>query len=386
MSKVENKTKKLRVFEAFAGIGAQRKALEKVRKDEYEIVGLAEWYVPAIVMYQAIHNNFHTKLEYKSVSREEMIDYLENKTLSWNSKNPVSNGYWKRKKDDELKIIYNAIKLSEKEGNIFDIRDLYKRTLKNIDLLTYSFPCQDLSQQGIQKGMKRGSGTRSGLLWEIERALDSTEKNDLPKYLLMENVGALLHKKNEEELNQWKQKLESLGYQNSIEVLNAADFGSSQARRRVFMISTLNEFVELPKGDKKPKSIKKVLNKIVSEKDILNNLLKYNLTEFKKTKSNINKASLIGYSKFNSEGYVYDPEFTGPTLTASGANSRIKIKDGSNIRKMNSDETFLYMGFDSQDGKRVNEIEFLTENQKIFVCGNSISVEVLEAIIDKIGG
>lgn len=70
-----------------------------------------------------------------------MIDYLENKILFWNLKNLVFNGYWKRKKDDEFKIIYNVIKLFEKEGNIFDIRDFYKRILKNIDLLIYLFFC-----------------------------------------------------------------------------------------------------------------------------------------------------------------------------------------------------------------------------------------------------
>jgi DNA (cytosine-5)-methyltransferase 1 len=102
---------------------------------------------------------------------------------------------------DEIRIIYSAVKMSENEGNIFDVRNLYKRGLKNIDLLTYSFPCQDLSQQGNQNGMSKSSKTRSGLLWEIEKALDSTKKENLPRYLLMENVVALTHKTNKKELN-----------------------------------------------------------------------------------------------------------------------------------------------------------------------------------------
>jgi DNA (cytosine-5)-methyltransferase 1 len=54
--------------------------------------------------------------------------------------------------------------MSEEEGNIFDIHELHKLTLKNIDLLTYSFPCQDLSQQGKQLGMSKKVNSRSGLL------------------------------------------------------------------------------------------------------------------------------------------------------------------------------------------------------------------------------
>lgn len=77
----------------------------------------------------------------------------------------------------------------------------------------------------------------------------------------MKNVAALLNKLNNEEMDQWLMKLESLGYKNSIGILNSGDFGSSQARCRVFMISSLNKKVELPIGDKKPKPLIKILDK-----------------------------------------------------------------------------------------------------------------------------
>lgn len=375
--------KELKIFEAFAGMGAQRKALEN-ENINYKVVGLAEWFVPAIVSYQAIHNGLNENTIDKKTSREEMEEYLSGLTLSIDSKVPANKGIWKKKHLDELRIIYTAVKSSQKEGNIFDVRTLYKRKLEDVDLLTYSFPCQDLSQQGIQKGMKKGSGTRSGLLWEIEKALDATPKNKLPKYLLMENVMALMSKPNENELNDWIRKLESLGYHNDIQILNSADFGSSQARRRAYMISSRINNIKLPKGDKKPQPLNKVLDKNPTKKDFMPALDKFDYDEFKLTKSNINKTKLKKYSTFNSEAYVYDPNYTGPTLTASGANSRIKILYNNKIRKLNAREAYKYMGFDEQDYNNVNDLNFLKEEKMIYTCGNSISVEVLQKIFKEL--
>lgn len=376
--------KKIRVFEAFAGIGAQRRALQNVMTNKYEIVGLADWYVPAIMVYETIHNGFSKKDINNSITREEMELYLSSKPLSWNSKNLVNTSFWKRKNLEQLRIIYSAIKKSELSKNIFDVRELYKRTLEGIDLLTYSFPCQDLSQQGVQKGMKKNSGTRSGLLWEIEKALENTKKIDLPKYLLMENVTALLNKNNKEELRDWINKLEQLGYKNSIGILNSGDFGSSQARKRVFMISSLGEKIDLPVGTQKPSELTKILQEDFDDIYFMPSLDKYKKTEFKLTKSNINKCALVGYSNFNSETYIYDPNFTGPTLTASGANSRIKIIVNKKIRRMTSLEAFRYMGFNDNDHAMIEKLKIITEVQKYHVCGNSISVEVLQEIIKKL--
>lgn len=104
---------------------------------------------------------------------------------------------------DKHKInFYNAV-----HGTNYDTSDI--RDLKGIDLnitecdkftylLTYSFPCQDLSVAGKQAGMTKDSGTRSGLLWEVERLLNETE--ELPQVLLMENVPQVHGKKNIDDL------------------------------------------------------------------------------------------------------------------------------------------------------------------------------------------
>ncbi len=123
--------------------------------------------------------------------------------------------------------------------NLGDITEV--EHLPNCDLLTYSFPCQDLSIAGRQKGMERGSGTRSSLLWEVGRLLDdSRERGALPEVLLMENVDAILNRKNLPAFMEWVAKLRAMGYTNSWQVMNAKDYGVPQSRKRCFMVSTLH--------------------------------------------------------------------------------------------------------------------------------------------------
>ena len=88
--------------------------------------------------------------------------------------------------------------------------------------------------------MAKGSGTRSGLLWEVERLLD--ECADLPQILLMENVTQVHGKKNIQNFRNWLIKLESLGYRNYFQDLNAKGFEVPQNRDRTFMVSILGEF------------------------------------------------------------------------------------------------------------------------------------------------
>ena len=104
-------------------------------------------------------------------------------------------------------------------------------------LLTYSFPCQDLSVAGKGRGMTKGSGTRSGLLWEVERLLNEVE--NLPQVLLMENVPQVHGKKNMDDFQDWIDFLESKGYTNFWQDLNAKDYGVAQNRNRTFMVSIL---------------------------------------------------------------------------------------------------------------------------------------------------
>lgn len=139
---------------------------------------------------------------------------------------------------------YNAIRGTDFETT--DIRNISGADLEicNTDkycyIMTYSFPCQDLSPAGKQKGMKKGSGTRSGLLWEVERLLN--ECTELPQVLLMENVPQVHSQANMPDFQKWIDFLSSKGYSNYWQDLNAKDYGVAQNRERCFMVSLLGEW------------------------------------------------------------------------------------------------------------------------------------------------
>lgn len=104
---------------------------------------------------------------------------------------------------------------------------------REIDLFTYSSPCQDISQAGKQMGLKEGSGSRSALLWNVADAVEILR----PKYLLQENVAALVSEKFMPDFQKWIDRLKSLGYVTRWALLNAKDYGVPQNRLRVFAIS-----------------------------------------------------------------------------------------------------------------------------------------------------
>nr|WP_238523098.1 DNA (cytosine-5-)-methyltransferase [Mycoplasma crocodyli] len=253
-------------------------------------------------------------------------------------------------------------------------------------MLTYSFPCQDLSQQGKQKGLAQN--TRSGLLYQIERILEAN-KNNLPKVLVLENVKALTTSKFINSFEDWIKTLETFGYKTKWSVMNSKDYNSAQNRERVFAVSFLGENnFEFPKINSKPKTIKEVIKQSINDNnvDLSHMLNKYKTSSFTKSNNNIIKSKLLDYTSFNSEAYIYDLDGLGPTLTATGANSRIKIYDkkSQKLFSMNSLDTYLYMGFKLEDALKVKETNLISDTKMIFTCGNSIHVNVLEELFKEI--
>ena len=207
-------TKKIRLIELFAGIGAQAKALENIGAD-FEHYRICEFDKYAVAAYNAIHG---TDFEVSDITK-------------WHA--------------SDLGI---------------EQKDKYEY------IMSYSFPCQSLSISGKQEGMAKGSGTRSGLLWEVERILEECDSN-LPQVLLMENVDAILFEKNRKHFFQWCNRLEEFGYKNYYQVLNAKDYGIPQNRNRCFMVSILGDYYfEFPKPIKLELCVKDMLEKEVPEK------------------------------------------------------------------------------------------------------------------------
>lgn len=185
---------------------------------------------------------------------------------------------------------YNAI-----HGTDFEPMDITK--IKGVDLgivdierftylLTYSFPCQDLSVAGKGRGMTKGSGTRSGLLWEVERLLNEVE--NLPQILLMENVPQVHGKKNMDDFQDWIAFLESKGYSNYWQDLNAKNYGVAQNRNRTFMVSILGQAkYEFPKPIELKYVMKDYLEEEVDEKYYITNQKALDLIERLKAEGGI---------------------------------------------------------------------------------------------------
>jgi len=158
-----------------------------------------------------------------------------------------------------------------KGRNLGDMTKIDWSQVPDFDFLTYSTPCTDFSNAGLQKGGEEGSGTRSSILWYTRNAILAKR----PKYLMMENVKALVGKKFFPLFAKWLNELESYGYSNHYQVLNACDYGIPQNRERIFVISIRRDVDEprpqytFPKPFPLEERMKDRLDKDVDEKYFL---------------------------------------------------------------------------------------------------------------------
>ncbi|MCH5165504.1 MAG: DNA cytosine methyltransferase [Clostridiales bacterium] len=362
--------KKLRVFEAFAGIGAQASALDRLHIN-YEVVGISDWFIDAIECYAAIHK--HDISVEVPKTREEVLDYLGKFTFSGDS---VHKSNLKNLSEDQLRDLCRA---NIKCKNFGSIVDLQPENFPETDLLVYSFPCQDLSTGGLGKGMKKGSGTRSGLLWEIERILIGLkELGKLPEYLLMENVRAIQASSNKPDLQQWLEFLESIGYKNdNCMLLNALDFGVPQDRERAFIVSHLGTKLEVSTNIKL-KERKYVFNNFFRN-DYNNPIFRAeaDIAQLNPTPSRLKMWEINGRN--------LDENTTVRTITCNMDRTHCAAlfpyegAKGKSFRRPTIREAFLLMGFTEEEYERTLSLEFSYRKMNKLI-GNSIVVNVLEAI------
>lgn len=123
------------------------------------------------------------------------------------------------------------------DRNLGDMTKIDWSKVDDFDLLFYSTPCTDFSNAGKQAGGEEGSGTRSSILWWTRYAVLQKK----PKYLIMENVKALVSDKFRPLFLKWCDELTSYGYTNFMQVLNAKDYGIPQNRERIFVVSILGD-------------------------------------------------------------------------------------------------------------------------------------------------
>lgn len=158
---------------------------------------------------------------------------------------------------------HDAIFPEYKDRNYGDICKINWGGVPDFELFTYSFPCTDISNAGRQQGLAEGSGTRSSLLWECKKAIEIKR----PRYLLMENVKALVSDKFMPYFKSWCDYLVGLGYVNYAQVLNAKDYGIPQNRERVFVVSIIeNEWFNFPQPFPLKLRLKDMLEAKVDEK------------------------------------------------------------------------------------------------------------------------
>ena len=264
--------KPIRLIELFAGYGSQALALKYLGVN-FEHWKICEWAVKSIQAYKDLHFGDDNTDYSATKTQDEVINYLYSKGISANYNEPMTIDQIKRLDEEKQRVIYNnliathnLVSVCNCHASDLEISDTDKYTY----IMTYSFPCQDLSLAGKGLGMEKGSGTRSGLLWEVERILDECNGN-LPQILLMENVPEVIGTNNSEHFSQWVAKLDSLGYKSKWEILNAKDYGVPQNRARCFMVSWLgNYYYDFPKKVKLEKRIKDILETNVDEKYYLN--------------------------------------------------------------------------------------------------------------------
>lgn len=267
--------KPIRLIELFAGYSSQAMALRRIGAD-FEIWHTSEWLWQSNRSHLAVFHGNACPDHSAGMTRGEVVEALLRLGVSADEQRPMTKAEIERKGENWQRRIYSEFKENRNLGSIVNIRgsDLeISETDKYFYIMTYSFPCQDLSVAGKMAGMAKGGGTRSGLLWEVERLLRELKGADseLPQCLFMENVPQVCGEQNGSDFNKWTAFLQKLGYTNYLEILNAKDYGVAQNRERAFMFSFLGEvYYEFPKPARLEKRLKDYLEDKVDEKYYLN--------------------------------------------------------------------------------------------------------------------
>ena len=254
-------TETIKLLELFSGIQSQERALRQLGIP-YESVGVCDCDKDVLVASAAMRFNLEKEIEnYDFPDTETMIKELQNKNIGYSfekQKHTITS----RTPIPKLKQYYISDKLLKNLGDISKVE-----RLPRANFVTYSSPCQSFSVAGKLAGAAKTctkcghkwdidfsnpdynykcplcgnvslESTTSGLLQEVQRLLSiAYEENELPEYLMLENVKNLVQKKFIGQFDAWVKWLDSIGYNTYYKVLNAKNYGVPQNRERIFAIS-----------------------------------------------------------------------------------------------------------------------------------------------------
>lgn len=410
------------LVELFSGIGSQAKALKNLGIN-VNLQGTCEWDVHAIAAYDVIHNDPQIPEDIQNMDKDALLGILRNYSFSNTGKSPLEFSSLRTYSVESLRRIYTSIRRNK---NYVDVTRLDGSKLPDeIDILTYSFPCQDLSNvgafHGYMKGIDKDSGSRSSLLWQVGRILTEMKNAHkmLPRFLLLENVPTLLSERHFTNFKTWIADLEKLGYISQYYQLNATSFGLPQNRPRLLMISV---YV----GDNVDKW-NLVHDYFEEKKDSAHIVSDYRGTAFFKQYT-IQDLLRINYSnkKIKAEAIECTPNDTVSRQKIWRDNPQIIREDGtldpnidavrtittkqdrnpnsgnlyfdsgiegrSKFRYLTPRECLLFMGFTDEDFKclKFNNVEFhkgdalFARDKVIRMAGNSIPVKLLEGVFYQI--
>lgn len=263
------------------------------------------------------------------------------------------------------------------ERNLRDVREVNTRFISDLDLITYGFPCQDISNAGLRNGFsdEDGNTTRSGLFFEALRIIEGTR----PKIAIAENVKALVGKRFINEFNIVLGSLSRLGYNNYYSVLNAKDYGIPQNRDRVFIVSIrqdIDKGFTFPKGKELTLRLKDILVDTVDDK--------YYLSDSRIAAIKNHKKKQLEKGNRFSARFVTGDDIASSVLTSPDKSAgQYLIVDKEKIRKLTPKECFRLMGFDDRDVDTLRD-NGISDTQLYKMAGNSIVVDVVYHIFEQL--
>lgn len=405
----------LRMIETFSGIGSQTQALKNIGLD-HKVVAISEWDVNAMYAYDILHNGKQDLSAFRHYTKQDLIDELKEYTLSMDGKNPMSERAISSLSILHLKAILCSIR---NNNNLVDITKIHAQDLPEADILTYSFPCQDLSISGYwhnrdSGGIDRDANNKSTLLWQVERILKEYVacERDLPPFLLMENVSNILSPRHIDNFLEWQAFLSSLGYINQVYTLDARNFGVPQSRIRTYMISVLatdagkrreiedyfvvNSLEHIICPEAQRKSLADYL-KVDYSNDVYRAEAIESTPELTPSREKIFAENLIlaeGNQVFEnlSARTVTTKQDRNPNSGVIAYGSAVLTEKNPKYRNLTPRECFLLMGFSEEQFDRLTQENItvgrdrtiLTVTKLVKMAGNSIVVQVLEAIFRQI--